>query len=484
MKRRTAAALLAAALLVGAAPAAQAHVGSSTVVEEAQAGPYRLLVIVRPPDVVPGRAVIDVRVLDGDVQRVTVVPLPLVGPGRDAPPVPDEARASPADPRLFSAMLWLMRTGTWQVRITAEGAQGAGAFAVPVAALARTTRPMSPVLVALLIGLLGLLVAGLISIVGAAAREGDLLASAAPPDRARRRRGRVAMAVTAGLLVLALLGGQRWWRSEAALYRRLVYRPLVAEAQVDGNVLAVTLRDPGWLRQRKLDDLLPDHGHLMHLFLVREEDKGVVAHLHPARVAAGRFEQLLPDLPPGRYRLFADVVHASGLDETAVGTLYLSTQRPLQSPIGDDAVGLVGRAASAGAPVFGFEGGYTLRWVDPVPLRAGQPFLLTFECKGAGGPRERVLEPYMGMAGHAVFLAADFSVFAHVHPSGSVPMAALSLAAPGDSLPAGAHQHHRYELPARISFPYVFPRAGRYRLFVQVKLSGQIETAAFDLTVD
>jgi hypothetical protein len=83
-----------------------------------------------------------------------------------------------------------------------------------------------------------------------------------------------------------------------------------------------------------------------------------------------------------------------------------------------------------------------------------------------------------------VFLAADFSVFAHVHPSGSVPMAALSLAAPGDSLPAGAHQHHLQELPARISFPYVFPRAGRYRLFVQVKLSGTIETAAFDLRVE
>ena len=34
----------------------------------------------------------------------------------------------------------------------------------------------------------------------------------------------------------------------------------------------------------------------------------------------------------------------------------------------------------------------------------------------------------MGMAGHAEFVRSDLSVFAHVHPAGSVSMAALELA--------------------------------------------------------
>jgi hypothetical protein len=32
--------------------------------------------------------------------------------------------------------------------------------------------------------------------------------------------------------------------------------------------LRLDLRDPGWIGTRFLDDLIPDHGHLMHLFIV------------------------------------------------------------------------------------------------------------------------------------------------------------------------------------------------------------------------
>ena len=34
-----------------------------------------------------------------------------------------------------------------------------------------------------------------------------------------------------------------------------------------------------------------------------------------------------------------------------------------------------------------------------------------------------------------------------------------------------------------ISFPYGFPRPGLYRIFVQVKRSGKIQTGVFDATV-
>jgi hypothetical protein len=84
----------------------------------------------------------------------------------------------------------------------------------------------------------------------------------------------------------------------------------------------------------------------------------------------------------------------------------------------------------------------------------------------------------MGMAGHAMIVRRDLSVFAHLHPFGSVAMPALMLAhAPHQMLPPDR------ALPPEVSFPYGFPKAGDYRMFVQMKRAGAIVTGAFDVTV-
>jgi hypothetical protein len=103
----------------------------------------------------------------------------------------------------------------------------------------------------------------------------------------------------------------------------------------------------------------------------------------------------------------------------------------------------------------------------------------------------------MGMAGHAEFVRSDLSVFAHVHPDGSVPMAAVQLAdatLPGkspESAAANSGVMAGMNMPdmgtgriaPEVAFPYGFPKAGVYRIFVQVKYDGHVETGVFDAEV-
>jgi hypothetical protein len=86
----------------------------------------------------------------------------------------------------------------------------------------------------------------------------------------------------------------------------------------------------------------------------------------------------------------------------------------------------------------------------------------------------------MGMLGHAAVLRDDARTFAHLHPSGSVPMAALAVASGN---PHAGMIHDTANLPSEVGFPYRFPGPGRYRLFVQVKRNGKVETASFDADV-
>ena len=55
---------------------------------------------------------------------------------------------------------------------------------------------------------------------------------------------------------------------------------------------------------------------------------------------------------------------------------------------------------------------------------AGDERLLTFRATNADGT-PAALEPYMGMIGHVAVANAEGTVFAHLHPSGSISMAAL-----------------------------------------------------------
>jgi len=232
------------------------------------------------------------------------------------------------------------------------------------------------------------------------------------------------------------------------------------------------IRDPGWL-QRKMDDLIPDHTHLMHLYVIRLPEMERVWHLHPDQVGPGAFTQQLPDMPAGRYQLFGDIVHASGIAETLTAEIDLPAVAGT-ALAGDDSDGAGSELSKASrATVAPLSGGRRIVWESGGSgLRTKQVSTFRFRIEPATN-----LEPYMGMLGHAAFVKTDRTVFAHVHPSGSVPMAALSLVDPdaGHSMGAGASD---------VSFPYGFPQAGDYRIYVQIKIEGRVETGVFDAHVN
>ncbi|MGB2672217.1 MAG: hypothetical protein WAO11_16015 [Candidatus Acidiferrum sp.] len=501
MRRGRAIGILAVTML--AALSVSAHVGSPDVYFEGDAGPYHLYVTVRVPQVIPGIAEIQVRSESNDVERIEIVPMRLSGPGSNLPPVPDVAVRSKQDAQFFTGNLWLMESGALKVRVTAEGSKGKGELAVPVPAFAQRTIPMQRSLSGLLGFLMLFLALGLVFIAGAATREGNLEPGEAPSP-ARKRRARVVMAVTAAVVLAILYLGRAWWGVEASNYKRDVnfFRPPEAVTELEnGNELEIRAKgqDPEWSKRVNMEGLIPDHNHLMHLFLVSTPGMERMWHLHPEQGQKGMFVEGLPSMPAGHYKVFADVVDRAGFPWTLVGQVDLPqiNGKPL---VGDDSTwaGESLEARPGDSTVSQLADGGLMVWErGNEPLTANTAMVFKFLVEGKDGKPAQDMEPYMGMAGHAEFVNSDMSVFAHVHPAGSTSMAALDLAngttagppkgacgiTDQCSMPTGMAMLMPAPVPAEVSFPYGFPKAGEYRIFVQVKRAGQVQTGVFDAHV-
>jgi hypothetical protein len=149
---------------------------------------------------------------------------------------------------------------------------------------------------------------------------------------------------------------------------------------------------------------------------------------------------------------------------------------------------------------------------DTAPLRANAPMILRFEVQDQNGKPATDVEPYMGMAAHAEIMSSDLQVFAHIHPSGSVPMASLMMVSSKSDSTAKPMRGMDMSGPAmnmsdpsmnmsgmntnmnmrasnaplspELSMPYGFPTPGHYRIFLQFKRANKIETAHFDAAVN
>lgn len=468
-----------------------AHIGSPDVYYRGVAGPYEVGVVVRPPGVVPAQVDVIIQLYNSTADRVTLRPVYWETGTGGAPPA-DVATPVAGAPGTYASRLWLMTTGSYSVNVVITGPRGTGAVNVPVISAATRELPMSRALGAGLLLLGAFLVFGLLSIVGAASREATL-DPGVPVDRQRRTRARVAVGGAAAIFALALLGGNAWWNASARDYRSIFYVPLATRATIADSagvrVLHLAITDRRWLG-REQTPLVPDHGKLVHLFLVRTPDMDAFAHVHPVTRDSNEFRVAVPPLPPGTYRVYADIVHRSGLAETLVSTVTMDAAHPASfTPTDSDDSWSSEAGPTRDAAHATLADGSVMTWDrGDTSIVANQIAPLHFTVRTAD-KRPAVLQPYMGMAAHAMITRDDGSVFVHLHPMGTIAMAAQSLfdqRQTGDtsrSIRTQAMTMPNAALPDTVGFPYAFPKPGHYRMWVQVRREGRVLTGTFDAVV-
>src|SRR5690606_23744378 len=129
----------------------------------------------------------------------------------------------------------------------------------------------------------------------------------------------------------------------------------------------------------------------------------------------------LPPLPAGTYRVLGEIVRESRYAETLAASVTLpdisheSTHLvPLHDP--HDAW-LLGNGSTGDS--MQIAQGIIMHWrKDGAAIRANVPAPLNFAVTDEHGVAVD-LEPYMGMAAHAIISRDDDSVFVHLHPSGT-----------------------------------------------------------------
>lgn len=178
------------------------------------------------------------------------------------------------------------------------------------------------------------------------------------------------------------------------------------------------------------------HEKRMHVLVARRDLTGF-QHLHPRQDDDGTWSTDVRLDEAGSYRLFADFSHEGEARTLAVDLRVdgIADLRPLPEPTKTSVS----------------DGGYDVR-LDAGAVRPGEEADLRFAISRDGKPVE--VEPYLGAGGHLVALREGDLAFLHVHPTGD-----------------------------GTDFSATFPTPGNYRLFLQFKHEGRVQTVAFTQAV-
>jgi len=428
-----------------------AHIGSPAVTFEGKAGNYAVLVLVTPPEVIPGTATVDIYTNVSGIESVVGKPVYWFA-GDEGTPSADELVAVEGEPGHYRGLIWLMNSGTSGIDIEVKGEQGSGTVLVPVMAVSTAQNTMPPSLGWMLVGLCMLLVVLMITIISASVSDG-LVKANEDTSKVKHKRW-IGASVSAIVLLLILWGGKTWWDGLSLDYKQFMYKPLSAVSTVfsrggqkNMEFKIDTTRLSSLYNTRRLSYIIPDHGKLMHMFMVRAGSMDVFAHLHPRRVDSATFVTPLPALLPGKYLVFADITRLSGFAETIADTIEIVEDKlpiafasmdssslnrddtffvtnPINpssgSSITTDNIVVCGKPGVKTT----LQDGSTATWehAPTTSLTSGKLYELTFAINDEQG-KPATLEPYLGMMGHAVVMKTDGSVYIHLHPVGNYSMA-------------------------------------------------------------
>ena len=542
-------------ILLVASAFSKGHIGSPGITLEGEAGPYAVTVVVNSPDVIPGTAIVDVYLVDPMVSEVQLKPIYWFA-GSSGTPKADVALPVPGESGHYKGEIWLMSPGSASIEVKVVGEKGEGSILLPVMAVSTAQGEMESSLGWTLAGLGIFLVILMVTIISLSTGDSMVKPGEQATKKVKTRRW-VGAAVGLVIVVTIVWGGNNWWNSWSGRYERFMYKPFTASSSVKTNeekqILNFTV-DPVRLEQlnltRNINYLIPDHGKIMHMFLLKMGTLEVFAHLHPLRTDSTQFETVIPPLPAGDYYVFTDVTRLSGFAETIADTLtipeagqdvvtqwndsllidtddtYYITDPIVQSadqPVlpGGDIVVCGSPGQKTMLPDSSF---VTLELPTSREFKSNQLYQLTFAFEDQNGePSE--LEPYLGMMGHAVVFKEDGSVYIHLHPVGTYSMASQEMMETRfegesgrvdwsklpnqrlfrdsidqvitslNSLPHNERDsllsvgmNHSVDDPdhpdhAVVKFPYAFPEAGQYRIYVQMKRNQKILNGAFDVEV-
>jgi hypothetical protein len=203
----------------------------------------------------------------------------------------------------------------------------------------------------------------------------------------------------------------------------------------------------------------------VHLIIVRD-DLSTIIHRHPHVASDGTVRQSVTFPAPGRYHVLVDVYPV--LPDTPQLVNFQLTETATVS----------GTAKTVPLPAYRPEitvGGYHVKIEKTPRISAFAPAFVTIRIRGADG-RPPQLEPYFGALAHAIFFRSGSLAYFHTH--------ICTPSAPGcASLVGGAALRGSGTSSGLLHVGILLPQSGTWRLFLQFKVKGQIETAPFTLRV-
>ncbi len=187
------------------------------------------------------------------------------------------------------------------------------------------------------------------------------------------------------------------------------------------------------------------HEKPLHLFLLAQ-DLSWFQHQHPLVQADGSYALDIAFPFPGNYVGIADFKPKGEEGEVAFLPIQVAGKPPPPKPL------TLSRQWK--------EDGYVVGLTLPKGVKSGAGTSLKFKLLEQGKAVSG-LDPYLGALGHSVGIHEDTSEYFHAHPSHGVPKIGAS----------------------EIEFHASFPKAGKYKIWMQFQHKGRLRTADFVVKV-